>query len=125
MAYSRSSTAANNFFRWKSRSDDNVFTHEELESEVRDLVEKMLKSRDYWVGILGLVRVGGWLLDSWRSRRGGGRRREEVEEGEGDGEGFKFGVFLMTTSPPMTELGMRKVGWGDSDSECQCSGEAG
>jgi predicted esterase len=80
MTYSRSSTAANSFFRWKSRSDDNVFTHEELESEVRDLVEKMLKSRDYWVGILGFSQ-GGRLAAGLLA----GQERREEEEGGGGG----------------------------------------
>jgi predicted esterase len=87
------------FFRWKSKSDDNTFTHEEIENETKALIEKTLKSRDDWVGILGFSQGGrlaaGWLVEQeWR---------EEIE-GEDGGEGFKFGVFLMTPSPPMTTL---------------------
>ncbi|KAN0120381.1 Serine hydrolase FSH [Hyaloscypha variabilis] len=86
------------FFRWKSKSDDNIFSHEEIEPEVRKLIEKTLKSRDNWVGILGFSQGGrlaaGLLVEQ--------ERREEL--GESDGEGFKFGVFLMTPSPPMSEL---------------------
>ena len=87
------------FFRWKSKSDDNIFTHEEVEPEVKKLIEKTLKMGDDWVGILGFSQ-GGRLAAGLLAEQ---ERREE-ETGEGEGEGFKFGVFLMTPNPPMTEL---------------------
>ena len=86
------------FFRWKSKSDDNIFTHEEIEPETRALIEKTLASRDDWVGILGFSQGGrlaaGLLVEQ--------ERREEL--GEDEGVEFKFGVFLMTPCPPMSEL---------------------
>lgn len=95
------------FFRWKSKSDDNTFTHEEIESEAGELIEKTLKSRDDWVGILGFSQGGrmaaGLLVE---------QERREEETGEGEGEGFKFGVFLMTPSPPMTEMVYEEGGVG-------------
>lgn len=87
------------FFRWKSKSDDNIFSYEEIEPEVKRLIEKTLKTRDDWVGILGFSQ-GGRLAAGVLAEQ---ERREELT-GEGEGEGFKFGVFLMTPSPPMTEL---------------------
>ena len=72
------------FFRWKSKSDDNTFTLEEIESEAGELIEKTLKSRDDWVGILGFSQGGrmaaGLLVEQER-------REEETGEGEGEGEG--------------------------------------
>lgn len=87
------------FFRWKSKSDDNTFTHEEIEPETKALIEKTLKSRSDWVGILGFSQGGrlaaGWLVEQ--------ELREELEGDDGAGE-FKFGVFLMTPNPPMSAL---------------------
>ncbi|KUJ21327.1 uncharacterized protein LY89DRAFT_609880 [Mollisia scopiformis] len=87
------------FFRWKSKSDDNVFATEEVEDEVRTLIRETLKTRDDWVGILGFSQ-GGRMAAGLLAEQ---ERREEVGEEE-EGAGFKFGVFVMTPEPPMTGL---------------------
>jgi hypothetical protein len=86
------------FFRWKSKTDDNIFSHEEIEPKVQELIKKTLKSRDDWIGILGFSQ-GGRLAAGLIAEQ----ERKEEETGEDEG-GFKFGVFLNTPSPPMTEL---------------------
>lgn len=87
------------FYRWKSKSDDNSFTEEEVEKEVRTLIENTLKTRDDWVGILGFSQ-GGRLAAGLLAEQ----EKEQEEDMYGDELGFKFGVFLMTPSPPMTSL---------------------
>lgn len=87
------------FFRWKSKSNDNTFDKEEVEKEVKTLIENTLKTRDDWVGILGFSQ-GGRLAAGLLAEQ----EKEQEEDMYGDELGFKFGVFLNTPSPPMTSL---------------------
>lgn len=87
------------FFRWKSKSDGNTFTTEEVEKDVGTLIENTLNTRDDWVGILGFSQ-GGRLAAGLLAEQ----EKEQEEDMYGDESGFKFGVFLMTPSPPMTSL---------------------
>jgi len=94
------------FFRWKSRSDDIQYTEEEVEKETKVLIENILKTRDDWVGILGFSQ-GGRLAAGLLSEQ---EKREE-EDPYSEDAAFKFGVFFMTPSPPMTSLVYEEGEW--------------
>jgi hypothetical protein len=51
------------FYRWRSKSDDNKFTREEVEKEVRTVIENTLNTRDDWVGFWASHWAAGWLRD--------------------------------------------------------------
>ncbi|TVY82190.1 Esterase FUS5 [Lachnellula suecica] len=89
------------FFRWK-KTGDNIY-EKDLDKETRDYLQKEMKKRDDWVGILGFSQGGrvaaGLLME---------QEEEQKADMYGDEGGFKFGVFTMTPAPPMTALAHRE-----------------